>query len=307
MRSSGTSSSNDARMARAEDEQHHDHQDGPDDPARREERQRRSATPIVDERDVGRPAAEHRVRDVAAVELADREQVRAPSRAGRTTRRTPSGACSASSRPACVPQISHDASLKSSGSPSSSSRRSPAGIAHDVRQRDADEQRRHRDDEAGDRAGDADVEQHALARNRLADADERAERAGQQRAAPAGKTAATRRRHNSGRRSSARARGSRGSPRIVPLYHRPARRARASEPTCGTCAARSPPRTPRSDRRRRSVVDGDRQHEQQRRAARRGPETWAAGCQTNSGGGIGVPRSGIQPTIIRCSGGLCPA
>ena len=31
----------------------------------------------------------------------------------------------------------------------------------------------------GDRAGDADVEQHPLARNRLADADEGAERAGQ--------------------------------------------------------------------------------------------------------------------------------
>ena len=45
---------------------------------------------------------------------------------------------------------------------------------------EADEQRRHRDHEPGDRAGDADVEQHPLARNRLADADEGAHRAGQQ-------------------------------------------------------------------------------------------------------------------------------
>ena len=45
---------------------------------------------------------------------------------------------------------------------------------HDVRHRQADEERRDRDQEAGDRAGDADVEEHPLARNRLADTDERA-------------------------------------------------------------------------------------------------------------------------------------
>jgi hypothetical protein len=48
-------------------------------------------------------------------------------------------------------------------------------------QRHADEQRRYQDDEAGDRTGDADVEQRALARERFADADHRTEGAGQKR------------------------------------------------------------------------------------------------------------------------------
>ena len=55
--------------------------------------------------------------------------------------------------------MSHDDDLKSSGSPSSIAAEVRRD-ARDVRQRDADEQRRHRDDEAGDRTGDADVEQH---------------------------------------------------------------------------------------------------------------------------------------------------
>ena len=54
------------------------------------------------------------------------------------------------------------------------------GQRRHVRHRQANEQRRHGDDEAGDRAGDADVEQHLLARDLLADADERAHRPGQQ-------------------------------------------------------------------------------------------------------------------------------
>ena len=178
------------------------------------------------ERDVGRLAA-RAPRTRCGRRRADRSGTgSARSPAGRTRRRTPSGAGSASSRPGCVPQSSHDASLNSSGSPSSNplevrrARATTCDIAH------ADEQRRHRDEEAGDRAGDADVEQHPLARDRLADADERAERAGQQRTAPAGRTAATHRRHNSGRRSSARARGSRGCARMVPLYQRPCRQQR---------------------------------------------------------------------------------
>ena len=52
--------------------------------------------------------------------------------------------------------------------------------ADDMGHRKTDEERRNGDDEAGNGTGDADIEQHPLARNRLADADERTHRAGQQ-------------------------------------------------------------------------------------------------------------------------------
>src|SRR5207249_10820689 len=48
----------------------------------------------------------------------------------------------------------------------------------DSRHPHADEQRRNRDEKSGDRTGDANVEQHSLAGNRLSDANEGAERAG---------------------------------------------------------------------------------------------------------------------------------
>ena len=47
------------------------------------------------------------------------------------------------------------------------------------RERHAEKQRRHGHQEPGNRSGNADVEQHPLARNRFANADEGAERAGQ--------------------------------------------------------------------------------------------------------------------------------
>ena len=46
-----------------------------------------------------------------------------------------------------------------------------------MRHRDPDDERRNRDQEPGDRSRDADVEQDSLGRNRLANLDERAERA----------------------------------------------------------------------------------------------------------------------------------
>ena len=61
----------------------------------------------------------------------------------------------------------------------------------------------------------------ALVGNRLPDADERAERAGQDERQPAGSRAATRRRGSSGRRSSARTRARRGSPGSATLYQSP--------------------------------------------------------------------------------------
>src|SRR5262249_25082056 len=49
----------------------------------------------------------------------------------------------------------------------------------EMRERDADEQRRHGDDESRDGAGDADVEEPSLVRDRLTNANERAERTSQ--------------------------------------------------------------------------------------------------------------------------------
>ena len=53
--------------------------------------------------------------------------------------------------------------------------------AIDARHHQADEQRRHRDHEAGNWTGDADVEERGLVRDARLDTDERAERAGHQR------------------------------------------------------------------------------------------------------------------------------
>ena len=53
-------------------------------------------------------------------------------------------------------------------------------LRHHVRQGHAEEQRGDEHDETGDRAGDADVEQHLAGRESLADPDDRAQRAGQE-------------------------------------------------------------------------------------------------------------------------------
>ena len=140
--------------------QHHDHQHGPDHPAASRRTSAISATTsvasvtYVDSRGRGprRRCGRHRA--------GRSETGSAPSPAARTRRRTPSDACSASSRPASVPHSSHDASLKSSGSPSSTARRSRAAARTTCDIAQADEERRHGDEEAGDRSGDADVEQH---------------------------------------------------------------------------------------------------------------------------------------------------
>ncbi len=116
-----------------------------------------------DERDPRRAPAEHRVGDVAAVELADREEVqrrREQAEPGRKRHRVQVQRVAVRARD---PQTSHAAALKSSGSPSASPEKS-FGSAHDVRQR------RCPMNSAGTATtkpasgpGDADVEQHALA------------------------------------------------------------------------------------------------------------------------------------------------
>ena len=189
-RSSGTSSSNVRGWRGPNDEQHDDHQRR----SRRSSSSRRStrattATPIVSSVTYDGPRGRARRRRCGRHRAGRSETGSAPWPAARTRRRTPSDACSASSRRAIVPQSSYAASLNSSGSPSSACRevRSGCGTTCDIAT--PMNERRHRDQEPGDRAGDADVEQHPLGRNRLADPDERAERAGQRAAATGGKTA----------------------------------------------------------------------------------------------------------------------
>ena len=76
-----------------------------------------------------------------------------------------------------VPQMIHEKNFQQQRLAQKQSLSAAEGL--EVRQREADEQGRHGDDEPGDGPGDPDVEQPALVRNRLANADERAERSGQ--------------------------------------------------------------------------------------------------------------------------------
>jgi len=72
-----------------------------------------------------------------------------------------------------LPHISQDASLNSRGSPSDTPLKS-VGNRATLGHGEPDEERRHGHDKPAMGPRDADVEEHALAGNRLADADERA-------------------------------------------------------------------------------------------------------------------------------------
>ena len=137
------------------------------------------ATPTMTSVTIVDAAAEHRVGDVAAVELGDRKEVQ---RGGQQ-----SEPCRERHRVhvdrIAVGDIAPDQprrERKSSGSPSSIEHRlNPPAADRRATASGPMNERRHRDDEAGQRPGDADVEQRDLVGDARLDADERAERAGQ--------------------------------------------------------------------------------------------------------------------------------
>ena len=165
-----------ARVMRPEDEQH---DDGDDRPAARRARrtsarQRRHGS----ERDKRASSSEHGVRNVAAVELPDGKQV---ERGGEHP------------EPRCEGHRMHVDRVavrwRSPAQPRDGLKQQRFAKLHEVRagrqrrhsgEAHTEQQQRNSDHEAGDRPGNADVEELALARNRLTDANERAEGAEQQ-------------------------------------------------------------------------------------------------------------------------------
>jgi hypothetical protein len=162
-------------MMPAKDDQHDDDQNRPDAPAHGEVAERHRHADHQ-QRDIGRSRAEYRVGNVAAVELSDWKEIER-----RCEQPPPCRKChGVQVERVTVGRRSPDQprrQLEQEGLAefdAAEIRRHP----DDMRHPDADEQRRNGDHEAGNRTGDADVEQHPLLRDRLADADERPQGAG---------------------------------------------------------------------------------------------------------------------------------